>query len=301
MNDLRSMNILITGAHSLIARHLTPLLEAKGHTVLLLGRKKTGAPNSYAWDPEKKQIDQEAVERADVILHLAGAGIGDKRWTKKRKAEIIRSRVGSAALLADAVRKRNRPLDLLISASGMHYYGMITSEKIFTETDPPGHDFLADCCAQWEAAAQTIPAGRTVIFRISAVLARDGGAFPKLAQPVRWGLGVAFASGKQWLPWIHIDDCCRLLLHAIESPALKGACNVAAPEQVNNKAFMRALSKKMRRPFWLPNIPRFVLRIMLGELEGLVTQGSRVSAEKILSSGFVFRFPTLDTALEDLK
>jgi uncharacterized protein (TIGR01777 family) len=298
------MNILITGASGLVGSHLTEFLAEKGYTVAHLGRKKVrgASVSQFAWDPVNGTIDEGAVAWADAIVHLAGANVAEGRWTEKRKKQIIDSRVKGAQLLAKTVRKENAKAKVFVSAAAVGWYGMITSEKIFTETDLPAGDFFGDVCLKWENAADLLDeAGlRTVKLRIGVVLAKDGGALQKLAAPVKWFAGSPLGSGKQWMPWIHIDDLCALFLKAIEDEQMRGAYNAAASQHVTNKEFIKTIGKVLRRPVFLPPVPKFALKLVLGEMSGIVTEGSRVSNEKLLKTGFVFKYKTLTGALEDL-
>jgi uncharacterized protein (TIGR01777 family) len=298
------MNILITGASGLIGFHLTGLLEKKGHAVAHLGRKRSAgsAVLQFTWDPIKGEIEEGAVSWADAIIHLAGASVSEGRWTEKRKKEIIESRVKSAQLLAKTFVKENGKAKTFVSASALGWYGIITSGKIFTEQDPPAADFFGSVCHQWENAADLLEeAGlRTVKLRIGVVLAKEGGALPQLAAPVKWFVGSPLGSGKQWMPWIHIDDLCELFLKAVEDEQMTGAYNAVASQHVTNKEFVKSVGKILHHPVFFPPVPKFALKLFLGEMAGIVTEGSRASNEKALAAGFVFKYKELSAALEDL-
>lgn len=298
------MKILITGASGLIGFHLTKLLLEKGHDVAHLGRKKSAGSNvkQFTWDPLKETIEKGALAWADAIVHLAGANVSEGRWTDKRKKEIIDSRVKGAQLLAKAVPEEHSNAKVFISAAAVGWYGMITSDKIFTEKDPPANDFFGTVCLKWENAADLLEeAGlRMVKLRIGVVLAKESGALPQLAAPVKWFAGSPLGSGKQWMPWIHIDDLCALFLKAIEDESMSGAYNAAAAQHVTNKEFVRSVGKVLHRPVFFPPVPKFALKLFLGEMSGIVTEGSRVSNEKVLKTGFVFKYGELLPALRDL-
>lgn len=298
------MNILITGASGLIGTHLTEFLIARGHKVGHLGRKKTRDERveHFTWNLEKDEIDEAAGKWADAIIHLAGANVSEMRWTNERKKEIIGSRVKSAQLLARLLKNETVKPKVLISASGIGYYGMVTGEKIFSETDPPSRDFFGECCSKWESSADLFEEMdiRVVKLRIGVVLAGDGGALQKIAGPVKWFIGSPFASGKQWMPWIHIDDLCALFLKAIEDEQMLGVYNTATSQQVTNKEFVKTIGKALHRPVFFPRIPKLVLKMMLGEMSGIVTEGSRVSNEKLLKTGFQFQHVDLEEAMSDL-
>lgn len=298
------MNILITGASGLIGKRLTEMLLQQGESVAHLGRGKSKDPRvvSFQWDPAQGKLDEEAVRWADAIINLAGAPVADQRWTDKRKKEIIDSRVQGLRLLADAVKRNQKPLRTLVSASAIGWYGMVTEDKIFKESDPPSRDFFGECCSQWEAAADLLEetGARVVKLRIGIVLAKEGGALPQLAGPIKAFIGSPLGSGKQWMPWIHIDDVCEMFLKALRDEKMSGAYNAAGPQPVTNKTFVKTLGKALHRPVFFPPVPKFILRMLLGERAAIVTEGSRVSNEKIVVAGFVYRHSDLLEALRDL-
>ncbi|PQJ73860.1 TIGR01777 family oxidoreductase [Polaribacter gangjinensis] len=288
--------ILITGGTGLIGNKLTQLLIERNHEVAILSRKPS-EKNEFKWDIAKNTIDEKAFENIDFIIHLAGAGIADERWSNKRKKELIDSRVHSANLLFNYVKKRKIPLKGFISASGIGYYGAVTSEVVFEETAIAGNDFLAEICIKWEAAAmqfakEQIP---VTILRTGVVLSSNGGALEKMKTPIITPLG----SGKQNLPWIHIDDLCEMYLKAIENN-LTGIYNAVAPEHQTSYSFSKELAKSVQKPFVDFPVPSFVLKIMFGEMAIILLEGSRISAKKIEKTGFSFRFDTLEKALKSL-
>ncbi len=296
--------VLVTGGTGLVSRHLCSKLQERGYDVAILSRtrKPEAAFRVYTWNPEKGEIEKEALERAGCIIHLAGANIAEKRWTAQRKQLIIDSRVQTAQLLFRKVREKNSVLQTFITASAVGYYGMITSKKIFAEEDPPAPDFLGETCNQWEQeAGQFNGLGiRTVKIRTGVVLASEGGALSKMIMPVKMGMGSAIGTGKQYLPWIHIDDLCNIYIKAIEDKKMTGPFNAVAPEYTTNQVFMRTLARVLKKPFWLPNVPAPALQLLFGEMSGILLKGSRVSAEKIQKAGYEFLFPGLETALNDL-
>jgi uncharacterized protein (TIGR01777 family) len=298
------MKILITGASGLVGTHLTDYFLKLGHEVAHLGRKKNpeNRVKQFRWDIEKNEIDAEAIQWADAVVHLAGANVAEGKWTAKRKVEIINSRVKSTALLLETIRKNKNSIRAIASASAVGWYGMITSEKIFSEEDPAATDFFGECCRLWEAAVDKLESEncRVVKLRIGVVLAKEGGALPKLVRPVKWFVGSPLGSGKQWMPWIHIDDLCALFLKALEDEQMSGSYNAVTSQDATNKMFVKATGKILHRPVFLPPVPEFLLRLFLGEMAGIVTKGSRVSNEKILRTGFKFRFVELSEALIDL-
>lgn len=296
--------VLITGGTGLIGKHLTKMLINKGYAVALLVRNsyKTESMQTWLWDIETSTIDPGAFDSADYIIHLTGAGIGDKRWTAKRKQEIRDSRIKSAELIYDEVMREKRHVKAFISASAIGYYGSITSEKIFTETDPPAADFLGETCRLWEESADRFQESgiRTVKIRTGVVLASNGGALPKLALPVRLGFGSHLGNGYQYMPWIHIDDLCGIFIKALEDKTMTGPYNAVAPEHSTNRQLMKAIAGILHRPVWFPPIPAFVLHLLLGEMSSMLLNGSRIAACRITKAGYEFRYKTLDRALTHL-
>lgn len=296
--------ILITGASGLIGSKLTPLLQQKGYRVIHLSRsipEKAGV-ETFLWDVQKQTIDNESVQQADYIIHLAGANIADERWTTSRKKEIIDSRVDSAHLLFKSIQMTNTTIKAFISASAVGIYGAITSEKIFTESELPAEDFLGITCKLWEGAAETIAKLeiRTVKLRTGIVLSEKGGALEKMAKPIRFFAGAPLGSGKQYMPWIHIDDLCDMYIKAIEDHSMFGAYNAVAPEHITNTALTKAIAGRLHRPLIMPNIPAFLLKLIFGELAIAVLEGSRVSCKKIEDAGFIFKYNQVHKALENL-
>jgi uncharacterized protein (TIGR01777 family) len=296
--------ILITGGTGFIGMHLSKFLREKGYAVGILSRSvgKAEGIHVHLWEPDKDVIDREAVLGADYIVHLAGAGIGDMRWTEARKKLIINSRVQSTRIIFDCIKGGNNKLKAFISASAIGYYGAVTTERIFKETDEGAHDFPGETCRIWEKAADPfgIAGIRTVKIRTGIVLASDGGILKKMRIPAKAGIMPTLGSGKQYMPWIHMIDLCGIYLKAIEDTNLNGAYNAVAPEHITNHAFTATLSKTLSGPDWLPNIPEIFLKIRFGEMASMILQGSRVSSEKISDAGFRFKFPELKGALEHL-
>ena len=298
-------HVVVTGGTGLVGRHLVRRLSEQGHAVTVLTRGPTESREGVDyrhWDPRKGELDRQVLVQAEVVVHLAGANIAAGRWTKKRKREILQSRVGSAALLLAAAKETGTQLRAYVSASATGYYGSVTTDHEFTEEDPPGNDFLAHVCRQWEEAADRFSevAQRVAKLRTGIVLARDGGALSKLAKPVRYGVALPLGSGNQRMPWIHVEDLVELYLRAVESDAPSGALNVVAPDCPTNATFMKTLAEVLGRPFVPVGIPALALRLALGEMATSLLEGSCVSARKVLDTGYRFRHPGLRQALEDL-
>ena len=293
------MNILLTGGSGLIGSKLVEKLIEEGHKVRILTREQDVHPPFYNWNNDK--IDEKAFEDLDGIIHLAGATIS-KRWTKSYKAEIINSRVNTANLLYKYVEKLKPHLKFFISASGTAYYGQITSDKIFDENDSNYPDFLSDVSVKWENAANQFKdfGARVVCLRTSLVLAKNGESFKLLKKPIELYVGANLGTGKQWFPWIHIEDLISLYAKAVDDISLNGSYNASSPDMINHSQFNHQLAKHLNKPFYMPNIPAFVMKTVLGEMSVLVLEGSRISPQKIQEAGYVFKFPTLEEALGDL-
>lgn len=295
-----SKKILITGASGLIGSMLSERLS-KNHSIVQLGRsKRTSGEPSFVWSVEKKQIDLTAFEGVDTIVHLAGANVGDKRWTSTWKKEILDSRVLSTALLFESLKKRPHSVKNFISASAIGYYGF-EGDSVFFEDSDAGSDFLAQVTKQWEAEADRIQTLgiRVVKIRIGIVLAEKGGALAKMVLPIKYGFGSALGSGNQKMSWIHMDDLREIFIKAIEDESMSGAYNASAG-WVTNSVMTKAIAKVLGKPLWIPNVPAFVLRIVLGEMAEVALNGSKVAPDKILKTGFRFKFDQLNDALEDL-
>jgi uncharacterized protein (TIGR01777 family) len=297
-------NVIITGGTGLIGKHLCKKLKEKGYNVAILSRKGNTDRDIpvYFWDSDKNMIDTKAISAADYIIHLAGAGIGDKRWTKKRRQLIYDSRIKTCEFLFNKVQESGTKLKAFLTASGIGYYGAVTSEKIFSETDQPSGDFIGEICRQWENSANSFEESgiRTVKIRTGIVLARKGGAMARMIIPVKMGIGSALGSGRQYIPWIHIEDLCNIYIKAIVDSSLTGAYNAVAPQHKTNREFMRTLAVVLRKPFFFPKIPSFAINLLFGKMSAIILKGSRVSADKIVSAGYTFKFRDLDNALRNL-
>ena len=297
-------NVLITGGTGFIGKYLTRLLIANGYSVSIFSRslKQNADDISYfRWDIANHFIEEEAILKADYIIHLAGEGIADQRWTAKRKEAIVQSREKSIQLIYDVLKKHNKKLDAFVSASGVGIYGAVDGSEICTENTLAVNDFLGSTCQKWEAAADTIASLgiRTVKIRTGLVLGKDEGFLKKLIPIFKMKLGSALGSGKQYMPWIHIDDLCSIYLEAIKNNEMTGAYNAAINDNTNNEIFSKTLAKIYGYSIWLPNVPAFLIQMVLGEMALIVLKGRRVSSDKIEKTGFQFRFNTLELALED--
>ncbi|MDB5009595.1 MAG: hypothetical protein JWQ06_384 [Mucilaginibacter sp.] len=296
-------HILLTGGSGLLGNDLTRLLLYKGYKVSHLSRSpgKDAMVKTYLWDINKGLIDEKSIDGVDIIIHLAGAGIADKRWTKKRKKELIDSRTRSIELIYQLIKNKPNQVKTVISASATGYYSD-RGDELLTETSSPSNDFLSDCCIQWEEAVDKGEGLglRILKFRTGVALTAKGGALPKLARPVKLGIGSPLGSGKQWVPWIHQLDVVNMYLYGIENEHLKGVYNMVAPNPVTNRQLTRAVANQLFKPLWLPNIPAFVLKLFFGEMSIVVLGSTKVSAQKIEEAGFKFKFSEINEALKDI-
>jgi len=296
-------NILITGATGLVGTQLIPFLQKQGHHVTVLSRKKISIPgvNVYLWNVEQQTIDKDAFLGIDTLIHLAGEGIADKKWTPKRKQQIIDSRVKSAELLYQTIRETQASVSTFVSASAVGYYGNRGEEFLWEDSDP-GKGFLSDCCVAWEAAAdEGISMGiRVVKVRIGLILSEKDGALAAMARPIKFFVGAPLGSGKQWMPWIHLDDIVGIFTKALEDETMVGAYNATAPFPVTNKLLTKRIAWHLSRPVWPVHVPKGVLKVILGELSMLALMSSNTAAQKILDAGFKFKYLDLDEALKEI-
>ncbi|KIC63919.1 TIGR01777 family oxidoreductase [Chryseobacterium taiwanense] len=294
--------VVITGAGGLIAQELSKKI-GNDYEVRFLTRNKKHE-NEYEWNVKNGTIDEAALENAFHIIHLAGANISEKRWTPERKLELISSRVDSVKLLSDTLKKKNIKLKSFISASGINYYGTKTTEKIFSENDLPGNDFLSEVVILWEKAADEFEvknlAERVVKIRTAVVLSEKEGALKKMLPPIQYYIGSALGTGKQYMPWIHIKDICSIYEFALKNSHVNGAYNANSPEHTTNENLTRKIANVIKKPLFMPNVPGFVLKLIFGELANALLEGSRASSQKIQDAGFRFEFSNLQESLEDL-
>lgn len=294
--------ILITGGTGLVGFQLSKLLTEQGYSVTHLSRKPTQKTyQTYYWDPKKGEIDEQALIEADAIIHLAGAGVADRRWSAAWKKEIYDSRVGATKLLRERLATIDSRVKQVISASAIGFYGLDSGAKWVDESTERGSGFLADVVEDWEAEAHAFAdlGVTTSLVRIGIVLSNQGGALVEMARPIRFGIGAPLGSGSQFMSWIHIDDLCRLFTHVLKNE-LSGTYNAVAPEPQTNKVVTQMIAKALKRPIWLPNVPKFALQILVGEMASILVGGNRVSSKKIQDKRFNFRFALLENALDDL-
>lgn len=292
------MKVAIVGSNGLIGAALARALIARGDSVVALSRSGAagiGGALDMRWDPAEGPPPAAALDGADAVVNLAGVPIGGKRWTADRKREIRESRTLTTRLIVDALSQEGAP-PVLVNGSAVGYYG--TTEETVDETSPAGSDFLAETCVAWEREAirATEHGVRVVLARTGIVLARDGGALPQMALPVKLFAGGPIGGGRQWIPWIHIDDEVGLLLLALDSPDLSGPLNGSAPEPARQRDLVKALGSALGRPAILPT-PAFPLRLAMGEMATLALEGQRAVPAVALAAGYEYAHPDLEAAL----
>jgi uncharacterized protein len=324
--------ILVTGGTGTIGTVLTRMLIDSGHRVIILSRNTPppqlhpsstdsapdsadSAPNPISalpglqrlhWDPDAGFIDPEAIRQADYIVHLAGAGVADKRWSAKRKKVIEESRTKSCGLLVRSLRDIPNKVQAVISSSAIGWYGpdpAIPNPHPFEETALPDDDFLGETCRLWEAAITPVTelGKRLVIIRTGIVLSKVGGALAEFKRPVKFGVAAILGSGRQTISWIHVEDLCRLYMHAIDNHEWTGVFNGVAPRPVTNRILTLELARRLKGRYFVPvYIPSFLLRLILGEMSIEVLKSATVSAKKTRQSGFQFIYPSLENALTQL-
>jgi uncharacterized protein (TIGR01777 family) len=292
---LPPQRIAITGASGLIGTALVGHLRSEGHTVQRLVRRVPISPDEVQWNPQAGTVDLDALRGVDAIIHLAGAGVGDKRWTKKYKAEILNSRLLGTTAIASAVNEL-KP-SVFISSSAIGWYGE-TGNRAVSETDRAGDDFLATVCREWEAAADIAEGVRTVKIRTGLVLDPTGGALGRMLPLFRFGLGGKLGSGNQWWSWITLHDHIRAICHLLESN-LSGAVNLTSPNPVTNQEFTAALARALHRPALFP-APAFALKLALGGFSTEILGSKKVLPTALVDDGFEFDYPNVVNALNAL-
>lgn len=295
--NISEERVLIAGGTGLIGKDLVKKLRAKGAEVRVLTRKPANSDEFY-WNPDKKEINENALVGITVLINLSGAGIADKRWTSSRKQELEDSRVGANRFLF-SLHEKLPELKHFICASGINAYTP-NHPEIFNEESPFGSEFLCELTRKWEESALLFSSfTRVSLVRTAVVLAPKGGAYPKLAGITKWGLDSGLGTGKQYIPWIHLDDLSSVYIHLLEHE-LAGVFNGVAGCETNH-LFMKKLAKSLHKPFFLPNVPGWLLKLILGEMATMLLDGVHVSNQKLHESNFKFNFQDLNTAFDSLK
>lgn len=297
-----SQKILITGGTGLAGSVLIPMLKAKGHQIVVLSRTKKQHPDYevFEWDYKREYIEEGAFKGVDTIMHLAGAGVADAKWTTERKDEIYNSRTKTSLLLFNELQKIDHQVKTFVAASAIGIYGDDTGNQMTKETAPIGQSFLAHVTDAWEASTNKISTLgiRLVQLRIGIVLSKDGGALVELLKPP---VAAPLGKGKQYMSWIHIVDLAQMFMDAMENDGYVGAYNAVAPKPETNRDFTQKAAKAFGKVFLPIPVPALVLKLMLGEMAAIVIGGSRISSHKIEEAGFKFRFPKLEDAVSDLS
>lgn len=290
--------ILIAGGSGLVGGYLSSYLEDRGHTVQILTRSPRKNRDVY-WDPSQGELDIEAIKQTQVIIHLSGVGIVDKKWTENRKFELIASRVKPVQFLNDHLNAFEH-LESIVGISGVNCYGMNDIERLYTEQDPYGQDFIDLVVKEWESAYQETAAKfiNTTVYRMGVVFTPKGGALEKLVRPVRLSVGAALGNGKQNMPWIHIEDVCGAIHFAFENN-VKGTFNLIAGNATNEQV-TEAIAESLKKKLWLPNVPSILLKLIFGERSDLLLKGVPISNQKIKQQGYKFKFEGIQETVNDL-
>lgn len=294
------MNILIAGGSGFIGSALAKSLEGEGHTVFILTRRQPARPNQIHWDGKTTAGWGSRINEMDAVINLTGHGLDHWPWTKRQKQKFIDSRVIPGLALASAIKEASHRPSVFVQTSGINRYGL-RNEGIADESTPPADDFLAQLTVGWEDATKSIEelGVRRIVVRTAVVLSGRGGLFPLMALPVKLFFGGRFGDGKQATPWIHIDDHVGAIRFLLENENARGPFNLIAPTPTSNADFMRIIAKELNRPYWF-HLPAFLLRLPLGEMSVLLTEGSYSQPKRLLELGYKFRFPTLEDAIRDI-
>lgn len=295
--------ILTAGATGFVGKYLINYLLEKGYSVNALTRKKQDCthPNLsyFEWNASSGFIDEKAFENVTIIINLTGANIGEKRWTDKRKTEILESRIKSIHLLYNYVREHNLKIDTFISSSAVGYYGAVTSDETFTENSPKGTGFLSEICQKWEDVAFMFSdlGTRTIIFRKGVVIGEKGGFYQKLSPLAKRSINITLGNGKQFLPWIDVRDLIRLYEFVLTHNEMSGVYNAVATQHITMNDFSIELLQSFGKKNFLPNIPKFIIQLLLGKMSVVLLEGSKVSNQKLKSAGFNFEFDKIENSL----
>lgn len=301
--------VLITGGTGLVGKRLTSLLVEKGYKVIILSRnidklQHNGAVSFAKWDIDKQTIDLKALQTADYIIHLAGAGVVAKRWTESYKREILESRTKSSKLITDSLKLHSNQVKAVVSSSAIGWYGPDKNPVIpFTEDDVPAADFLGQTCVSWEESIShaSESGARVCKLRTGIVLSKEGGALAEFIKPIRFGLAAILGNGNQKISWIHIDDLCRMFIYAMENNSISGSYNAVANKPVSNKELTLTLARAIKGRFFTPfYVPAFLLKLVLGGSSIEVLKSTTVNNAKIKAAGFTFLYPSVESAIGEI-
>lgn len=294
------MNVLIAGGSGFLGSALANSLESDGHNVFILTRRKPSRPNHIQWDGRTADGWGSRLNEMDAVVNMTGHGLEHWPWTKRQKQKFLDSRVLPGLTLASAIKDSSRRPRVFVQTSGINRYGL-RNEGLADESAPPAADFLAQLTVKWEDATKSVEelGVRRVITRNAVVIARRGGLFPLMALPARLFFGGRFGDGKQAMPWIHIADQVGAIRFLLENESARGPFNLIAPTPTSNADFMRILARQLKRPYWF-HLPAFLLRIPLGEMSVLLTEGSYSQPKRLLELGYEFQFPTIEEALKEI-
>jgi uncharacterized protein (TIGR01777 family) len=297
--------ILISGGSGLLGQSISGHLKKQGDEVAWLSRE-SGTVNGikkYRWDPDKNEIDLNAFENVEQLVHLAGAGIFDKAWTKSYKQQIIDSRVKSSELLVNTIQKNNFRIKTLVGTSASGYYGADTGEKIITEKDPAGNDFLSKVCVDWEQSYKAFErlGIRTVILRLGIILSSKGGYYERMQKIRKFGLVPVMGPGSQKVPWVHVEDAARAYVYAISNAAMSGSYNLVASQMVSAKNLSANIAGAKSKAILTPLTPAFVLKLAMGEKAASLTGSQMISNRKLKDAGFQFTYDSIESAVRELR
>lgn len=289
--------ILIAGGTGLVGRKLQLLFQSKGYQVNVLTRNPK-IENQFKWNPANKEIDPLALKDVQVLINLCGENVADQRWSKRRKQLLFDSRIGTTEFLVSLIHQMPQ-LECYVSASGINSYGFEDDDKTYVESDAFGKDYMSQLVHDWENAADLFAEHcRVIKMRISVVLDKDGGAMKKMSQSIQLGVGSPLGNGKQMIPWVHISDLANAFDHVI-THSIEGPVNILGGNHTN-KSFMKAIATTLKKPFWFPAVPSFLLKLILGEMSIIILKGIKASNQKIVASGFQFEYTELNETMRDL-
>lgn len=301
-NDSKPI-VVIAGGSGMLGKKLYTLLANHQFQPVILSRS-ANVPGfeSAQWNPAKGEIDRQVLSQASAIVNLAGRSVGDKRWNDSFKQSLVDSRKQSTQLLVKEVNNLGLDDVTFVNASATGYYGFHRGEEVLKEDADPGNDFFGHLCFEWEKEAKQLEhPERLVIFRLGVVLDKREGAYPKLKAPILASMGSPIGSGKQWFPWIHVDDALNAMLYAIKSKALSGTYNLVAPERVTNRKMMKEMANSLNKQMLLPNVPAFAIKLLVGEFAKSLLGSLRVDSQKLQQEGFEYRYGTLESAIRELN